>query len=105
MQVSFVGAAGVLSRTQDQDRDAAGELHSETALPASLTRAQVHPEPGGDFAGIYQLDDATAQEVGEVLDALRTRLQANRLGPGEGRPYLIRTALVPLRPDDLTQQR
>lgn len=83
-------------------RDASGELHSETALPEGMTWAQVHPEPGGDFAGIYQLDAAAAHEVAALLEALRTRLQASRLSTGEGRPYLVRTVLLQLRQEDLT---
>ena len=86
-------------------RDTEGELHSETALPGGTTWAQMHPEPGGDFAGIYQLDEAAAQEIGSALDALRARLQVVRRAPGEGRPYLIRASLVSLRPEDLTADR
>lgn len=85
-------------------RDTEGELHTETALPEGMTWPQVRSEPGGDFAGIYHLDDTSAREIGAVLDALVARLQAARLNPGEGRPYLIRMALVPLRPEDLTEE-
>ncbi|THF86683.1 helix-turn-helix transcriptional regulator [Deinococcus sp. KSM4-11] len=82
-------------------RDTSGELHSETALPEGTTWQAIHPEPGGDYAGIYHLDDATAREIGELWEALRDRLQQARRDHGEGRPYLIRTAMVPLRPEDL----
>ncbi|GHF50490.1 hypothetical protein GCM10017781_28770 [Deinococcus metalli] len=82
-------------------RDTTGELHSETALPEGTTWRAMHPEPGGDFAGVYHLDDAAAREVGALWEALRDRLNRDRRAPGEGRPYLIRTAMVPLRPDDL----
>lgn len=82
-------------------RDTTGEINSETALPEGLSRQQVYPEPGGDFAGVYQLDEASAREVGALWDALVERLQAVRQAGLPGRPYLIRAALVPLRPEDL----
>lgn len=82
-------------------RDTTGEINSETALPEGLAWHEFHPEPGGDFAGVYQLDEAAAREVGALWAALVERLQASRQQGAAGRPYLIRAALVPLRPQDL----
>lgn len=82
-------------------RSTGGEVHSETFLPDAQTYTALRQHHiGGDYMGVLWLDDATARQVQETLDALRDLLAAQGHQRGGRQPYLIQTVLAPLDPQD-----